>query len=94
MYLGFLLILTGWAVWLGNLMAFAFLPAFVLFTNRFQITPEERALTTIFGEDFKTYCAQGEGGFDASMGATNAKGRGERELRIETNLTAKPKWNI
>ncbi len=57
MYLGFLLILTGWAVWLANVAAFAFLPAFILFMNRFQIAPEERALTSLFGEDFKTYCA-------------------------------------
>lgn len=58
MYLGFLLILSGWAVWLANILAFVFLPAFVLFMNRFQIVPEERALASIFGEEFKAYCSQ------------------------------------
>lgn len=58
MHLGFLLILTGWAVCLATIVAFAFLPAFVLFMNRFQIAPEERALTSLLGEGFKAYCAE------------------------------------
>lgn len=58
MYLGFLVMLIGWAVWLANAVSFAFLPAFVLFTNGFQIKPEEQALTSIFGEDFKAYCGE------------------------------------
>jgi protein-S-isoprenylcysteine O-methyltransferase Ste14 len=58
MYLGFLLILVGWAVWLADAIAFTFLPAFVLFMNRFQIKPEERALALIFGEDFNAYCGE------------------------------------
>ena len=41
MYLGFLLVLTGWAIHLSNLLAFAFLPLFVWYMNRFQIQPEE-----------------------------------------------------
>ena len=44
MYLGFLLVLTGWAVFLAHALAFLFLPFFVVYMNRFQITPEERAL--------------------------------------------------
>jgi protein-S-isoprenylcysteine O-methyltransferase Ste14 len=44
-------------MWIANIAAFAFLPAFVVFMNRFQITPEERALESLFGEDFKSYCA-------------------------------------
>lgn len=55
MYLGFLLMLAGWAVAQANLMAFLALPAFVLYLNQFQIQPEERALTTIFGDEFKKY---------------------------------------
>lgn len=58
MYLGFLLILLGWALWLGHVLAFAFLPAFIAYMNLFQIRPEERALGSIFGDDFKTYCSQ------------------------------------
>jgi protein-S-isoprenylcysteine O-methyltransferase Ste14 len=37
MYLGFLLGLAGWAVFLSNALAFIFLPVFVLYLNRFQI---------------------------------------------------------
>ncbi len=55
MYLGLLLVLTGWAILLSNLLGFLFLPAFVLYINRFQIAPEERALTALFGQDFAAY---------------------------------------
>jgi len=55
MYLGLLLVLTGWAIFLSNLLAFLFLPAFVLYINRFQIAREERALTSLFGRDFVAY---------------------------------------
>ncbi len=55
MYLGFLLILGGWALWLGNFASLIFLPAFVYYMNRFQIAPEERALASIFGENFRRY---------------------------------------
>ena len=58
MYLGFLLILVGWATWTANLLAFVVLPVFVLYMNRFQIKPEERALTSIFGDEFKAYCSE------------------------------------
>src|SRR5688572_22554733 len=39
-YVGMLLLLLAWAVYIGNLLAFLFLPAFVLYMNRFQIIPE------------------------------------------------------
>jgi protein-S-isoprenylcysteine O-methyltransferase Ste14 len=55
MYLGFLLGLAGWAVFLSNALAFIFLPVFVLYLNRFQIHPEERALASVFGKDFAAY---------------------------------------
>lgn len=55
MYLGFLLILVGWAIFLSNALAFFFLPMFVLYMNRFQIEPEERALTSLFGQEFVVY---------------------------------------
>jgi protein-S-isoprenylcysteine O-methyltransferase Ste14 len=58
MYLGFLLILVGCAIAMGNVVAFVVLPGFVVYMNRFQIKPEERALTLIFGEDFKAYCLE------------------------------------
>lgn len=55
MYLGLLLVLIGWAVWLSNVLAYAPIPFFVLYINRFQIEPEERVLTAKFGGQFKEY---------------------------------------
>ena len=58
MYVGFLMVLIGWAVYLSNALAFLFAPAFVLYMNRFQIEPEERALTARFAEEFVAYKKQ------------------------------------
>jgi len=55
MYLGLLMILSGWAIFLSNALAFLFLPVFVLYINRYQIKPEERTLTGLFGEDYVAY---------------------------------------
>jgi protein-S-isoprenylcysteine O-methyltransferase Ste14 len=55
MYLGFLFVLTGWAMYLANVLAFALLPLFVLYMNRFQIVPEERALGFKFSHVFTAY---------------------------------------
>ena len=55
MYLGFVLALVGVAFLLSNALSLVFIPAFVLYMNRFQIGPEERVLTAIFGEEFTTY---------------------------------------
>ena len=55
MYLGLLLILLAWAAYLANILAPAFLPVFVLYLNRFQIRPEERALQAKFGPAFDAY---------------------------------------
>jgi len=55
MYLGLLLILLGWAVFLANIVAFIFLPAFIAYLNRFQIRPEEKAMASLFGQDFANY---------------------------------------
>lgn len=57
MYLGFLLALAGWIVYLSNVLAALLLPAFVAYMNRFQIKPEERALLTKFGPSFAHYMA-------------------------------------
>ncbi len=56
MYLGLLLALLGWAIFLANLAALAGLPAFVAWMNRFQIGPEERALAQKFGPEYTSYC--------------------------------------
>jgi protein-S-isoprenylcysteine O-methyltransferase Ste14 len=55
MYLGFLLALAAWALYLSNALAALFLPVFVAYMNRFQIRPEERALLAKFGPAFSQY---------------------------------------
>jgi protein-S-isoprenylcysteine O-methyltransferase Ste14 len=55
MYLGFLLVLTSWAILLSSPVALLFLPGFILYIHLFQIVPEERALTSLFGEEFLAY---------------------------------------
>jgi len=55
MYLGLALFLLAWAVWLGNLVSLACVPAFIAYITRFQIRPEERALLEKFGPDFGRY---------------------------------------
>jgi protein-S-isoprenylcysteine O-methyltransferase Ste14 len=55
MYLSLLLYLLAWAVYLSNLLALVFLPLFVLYINQFQIKPEERALSTLFGSEYAAY---------------------------------------
>jgi protein-S-isoprenylcysteine O-methyltransferase Ste14 len=57
MYLGFLLALAAWAVYLSNVLAALFLPVFVAYLNRFQIRVEERALLEKFGPPFSQYMA-------------------------------------
>jgi protein-S-isoprenylcysteine O-methyltransferase Ste14 len=56
MYLGMLVVLIAWALWLSNALAFIVLPLFVAYLNRFQILPEERALQARFGAEFERYC--------------------------------------
>jgi len=58
MYLGFLLVLLGWAAFLSNLAALALLPAFVVYINRFQIRPEECVLASLFPHDYPAYRAK------------------------------------
>ena len=55
MYVGMLFILAGWATFLANLLPLVFLPIFVAYMNRFQIGPEERALSARFGSEYASY---------------------------------------
>jgi protein-S-isoprenylcysteine O-methyltransferase Ste14 len=55
MYLGFAVVLLGWAVFLASPVSLVVIPGFVLYMNRFQIAPEERALQARFGADFENY---------------------------------------
>jgi len=56
MYLGLLLVLIAWAIYLSNIVSFVPLPFFVAYLNRFQIRPEERALADRFGSEYEAYC--------------------------------------
>ncbi|MET0551744.1 MAG: isoprenylcysteine carboxylmethyltransferase family protein, partial [Vicinamibacteria bacterium] len=58
MYLGFAIVLAGWAVVLANAASLALLPLFVLYLNRYQIGPEEQALAARFGPAFTSYAAR------------------------------------
>jgi protein-S-isoprenylcysteine O-methyltransferase Ste14 len=57
MYLGFVLLLLALAALLGNVLALFWLPLFIAYMNRYQITPEERALQANFGSDYSAYLA-------------------------------------
>ena len=55
MYLGALFILVAWAVFLSSAWALVGPLAFVLYMNRFQIAPEERALSAMFDTGYSAY---------------------------------------
>ncbi|MGS5085942.1 methyltransferase family protein [Hydrogenophaga sp. A37] len=55
MYVGMACLLAAWAVWLGALWPWLGPVAFVIYITRFQIRPEERALTALFGEAYTQY---------------------------------------
>jgi len=55
MYVGFVFILLGWGIWLSSLWALLCVAGFIAYLTLFQIIPEERALTQLFGEDYIQY---------------------------------------
>ena len=55
MYVGFAALLTAWAIWLKAPWASTGVLAFVAFTWRFQILPEEQAMSTKFGSPYDDY---------------------------------------
>ncbi len=58
MYLGFLLLLLAWAIYLANVLTILLLPGFVWYMGRYQIEPEEKALASLFGQKFVDYAAR------------------------------------
>ena len=58
MYLGMATALLGVALWWGSAPGFLLVAAFCAYITRFQIQPEERALSALFGEQFITYMSQ------------------------------------
>lgn len=55
MYLGLALLLVAWCLFLGDLVAFATLPLFIIAMNELQIKGEEHALLHKFGDDYAAY---------------------------------------
>jgi protein-S-isoprenylcysteine O-methyltransferase Ste14 len=55
MYLGLLLLLIGWALWLGSASVWLMPPLFAIAITRLQIVPEERALDRLFGAQYLAY---------------------------------------
>lgn len=57
MYLGLSIVLVAWAIFLSSAWALLGVAAFVLYISRFQIVPEERALSNLFGAEYASYKA-------------------------------------
>ncbi|MEO8743617.1 MAG: isoprenylcysteine carboxylmethyltransferase family protein [Lysobacteraceae bacterium] len=55
MYLGLVLFLLGWAAYLCSAWALVGPVIFVLYISRFQIAPEERILSNLFGTAYADY---------------------------------------
>jgi len=58
MYVGLSFVLVAWAVFLASPWALVGVLAFVLYIGRFQIEPEERALSKRFGAEYAAYQAR------------------------------------
>lgn len=59
MYVGMVFLLLAWGVYLAHWPALLLGPVvYMLYLNRFQIAPEERALLGLFGEEYRTYMAR------------------------------------
>ena len=56
MYVGLLLGLLAWALFLSSLWAMVCAIVFAVYMTRFQIIPEERAMLELFGSAFTEYC--------------------------------------
>lgn len=57
-YVGLLFLLVALTLVLGQLVAALGPVAFVVFINRFQISPEEVQLQRLFGDSYSAYCAK------------------------------------
>jgi protein-S-isoprenylcysteine O-methyltransferase Ste14 len=55
MYLGLVLLLIGWALWLGTVSPWLVPPLFVIVISVAHIVPEEQALEELFGEAYLAY---------------------------------------
>ena len=55
MYVGMLMALAGWGLWLDHLGAAVLIPLCAFWLQRFQILPEERAMAARFGDEYRAY---------------------------------------
>ncbi|WP_334180163.1 isoprenylcysteine carboxylmethyltransferase family protein [Pseudoxanthomonas sp.] len=58
MYLGHTLLLAAWACWLRHPAALVGAPLYMAYVTRYQILPEERALSAMFGAAYDAYRAR------------------------------------
>lgn len=58
MYVGLVLILLGWALYLSHFIAFVLVPVFMFYMTRFQIEPEERVMEQKFGKAYQSYLSR------------------------------------
>lgn len=58
MYISLLLVLIGWAIWLGSAYNLAVLAFFIIYITVFQIKPEEAVLKNLFGDSYHDYCSK------------------------------------
>ena len=55
MYVGFAFLLLAWCLYLGSFLSIIGVLGFVLLIDRFQVIPEERAMSLLFGKEFEDY---------------------------------------
>lgn len=55
MYFGLLLMLIGWALYLGSISPIFLLPLFIWLLTKMQIEPEEKILIDKFGQGYRDY---------------------------------------
>jgi len=58
MYLGFALLLLALSIYLASPLSLLAVAAFILTINTLQIKPEERALQSLFGDEYRSYQAE------------------------------------
>lgn len=52
MYVGMAFWLLAWSAYLSNLFTIVFVVGFIVYMTKYQIKPEEKALTDIFGDEY------------------------------------------
>jgi protein-S-isoprenylcysteine O-methyltransferase Ste14 len=55
MYVGLAFNLSAWCIYLDSPFALVFVAGFIVYINAFQILPEERTLTKLFGDEYREY---------------------------------------